>query len=314
MNRINRSRIALLLLLLALIVTVFSKQPTIAIGPRATGFLYGATAGSNLGGELVRIDPATGAVTRVVGPLVDAIGNQYGVTGLAFSESGVLYGSTSNNSETAPRSLVTIDLFTARVTLIGPFGAGPKNTMADLTVDPTSGKLYGAGSFGADLYTINQTTGAATIVGASGFSLTLGSGLAANGSGTIYGAPLGSSGDLVTYDTMTGTPSTAAILTNAPFPEGSIGAMAFSGSTLFGVNIDLTNAITRPSHLVTIDTSTAVVSDVGASIDYLDALALATTRVSENLCKQNGWRSLTRADGSTFKNQGDCIQYVNTGK
>ena len=27
-----------------------------------------------------------------------------------------------------------------------------------------------------------------------------------------------------------------------------------------------------------------------------------------------GWRNLHRADGSTFKNQGDCIQYVHTGK
>ena len=31
-------------------------------------------------------------------------------------------------------------------------------------------------------------------------------------------------------------------------------------------------------------------------------------------CKNNGWQTHTRADGSTFKNQGDCIQYVNTGK
>jgi hypothetical protein len=31
-------------------------------------------------------------------------------------------------------------------------------------------------------------------------------------------------------------------------------------------------------------------------------------------CKINGWKNLHRADGSTFKNQGDCIQYVNTGK
>ena len=35
---------------------------------------------------------------------------------------------------------------------------------------------------------------------------------------------------------------------------------------------------------------------------------------SKDDCKDNGWKSLTRADGSTFKNQGDCIQYVNTGK
>lgn len=31
-------------------------------------------------------------------------------------------------------------------------------------------------------------------------------------------------------------------------------------------------------------------------------------------CKKGGWEDLHRADGSTFKNQGDCIQYVNTGK
>jgi len=31
-------------------------------------------------------------------------------------------------------------------------------------------------------------------------------------------------------------------------------------------------------------------------------------------CKNDGWKSVFRADGSPFKNQGDCIQYVNTGK
>lgn len=35
---------------------------------------------------------------------------------------------------------------------------------------------------------------------------------------------------------------------------------------------------------------------------------------SVSACKNNGWQGLTRADGSIFKNQGDCIQYVNTGK
>jgi hypothetical protein len=33
-----------------------------------------------------------------------------------------------------------------------------------------------------------------------------------------------------------------------------------------------------------------------------------------NQCKSGGWQTLFRANGSTFKNQGDCIQYVNTGK
>lgn len=31
-------------------------------------------------------------------------------------------------------------------------------------------------------------------------------------------------------------------------------------------------------------------------------------------CKLGSWQSVKRADGSSFKNQGQCIQYVNTGK
>ena len=31
-------------------------------------------------------------------------------------------------------------------------------------------------------------------------------------------------------------------------------------------------------------------------------------------CKDSGWQNVRSADGSSFKNQGDCIQYVNTGK
>lgn len=33
-----------------------------------------------------------------------------------------------------------------------------------------------------------------------------------------------------------------------------------------------------------------------------------------NQCKKSGWMTVFRADGSPFRNQGDCIQYVNTGK
>lgn len=35
---------------------------------------------------------------------------------------------------------------------------------------------------------------------------------------------------------------------------------------------------------------------------------------SKESCKNSGWQSLIRADFSVFKNQGDCIQYINTGK
>jgi hypothetical protein len=35
---------------------------------------------------------------------------------------------------------------------------------------------------------------------------------------------------------------------------------------------------------------------------------------SKEQCKDGGWQGVFRANGSAFKNQGDCIQYVNTGK
>ena len=36
------------------------------------------------------------------------------------------------------------------------------------------------------------------------------------------------------------------------------------------------------------------------------------TNISQ--CKNNGWGTLTRADGTRFENQGECIRYVNTGR
>lgn len=42
-----------------------------------------------------------------------------------------------------------------------------------------------------------------------------------------------------------------------------------------------------------------------------EAAGVATTK---DECKKGGWADMTRADGTSFKNQGDCIQYVNTGK
>jgi hypothetical protein len=43
-------------------------------------------------------------------------------------------------------------------------------------------------------------------------------------------------------------------------------------------------------------------------------LGEAAATSDKNNCKSGGWKDLERADGSSFKNQGDCIQYVNTGK
>ena len=48
--------------------------------------------------------------------------------------------------------------------------------------------------------------------------------------------------------------------------------------------------------------------------DSCMSLSVFEVPSSSNECKQGGWPALRRADGTSFKNQADCIQYVNTGK
>lgn len=43
-------------------------------------------------------------------------------------------------------------------------------------------------------------------------------------------------------------------------------------------------------------------------------ISLSNPPPNKEACKNNGWRSFTRRDGSAFKNQGDCVSYVNTGQ
>jgi hypothetical protein len=71
--------------------------------------------------------------------------------------------------------------------------------------------------------------------------------------------------------------------------------------TDFGVNVGSNN----PSYNVETD----LVSFNNTAYDF-EPYAVPS---NANQCKNNGWRTLRRTDGSTFKNQGDCIQYVNYG-
>lgn len=49
------------------------------------------------------------------------------------------------------------------------------------------------------------------------------------------------------------------------------------------------------------------------AIDNVSLLSVINA-ATVSACKNGGWQGVTRNDGSTFVNQGDCIQYVNTGK
>jgi hypothetical protein len=51
-------------------------------------------------------------------------------------------------------------------------------------------------------------------------------------------------------------------------------------------------------------------TDAVVTYDF-EPYVTATTR---EICKNSGWQTAKRADGSSFKNQGDCVSYVMTGK
>jgi hypothetical protein len=224
--------------------------------------LYGATSSGH--GELYVLNPATGSPLQDIGPLNDVSALNYSVTGLAFSPTtGVLYGSTGGVSGT---KLLTVNPATGLVSVVGSYNVGGV-TMTDLNFDQ-SGNLFGiSSSGGARLFSINTGTGQATLIGASGVSFTEGGGLAISSGGVFYGAPI--PGEYGTYNATTGvythiaTPAT-------PAGGGSYGALAFDGGTLYGDNLLAPSGAT---HLVTIDPTTGNVTDIGASVTHLDAIA-----------------------------------------
>lgn len=78
-----------------------------------------------------------------------------------------------------------------------------------------------------------------------------------------------------------------------------------------------------PSGPTTASNPSGTGAQVSSNVDYapwLIAPAPAGECIGGNVpttadqCKKGGWMTSVRSDGSTFKNQGDCMQYVNTGK
>ena len=250
---------------------LFCALGVLAIATHAdASTLYGATSSGH--GELYILNPATGSSLQDVGPLNDSASLNYSVTGLAFDPiSGVLYGSTGGASGT---KLLTINPATGLVSVVGSYNVSSA-TMTDIAFDQ-SGNLFGIGSSGgAKLYSINKVTGAATVIGTSGVSFTEGGGLAISSGGVFYGAPI--PGEYGTYDSTTGAYTHIATPASPAGGSGSYGALAFDGSKLYGDNL-LPGSGGGLSHLVTIDPTTGIVTDIGASITHLDAIAFPACR------------------------------------
>lgn len=238
----------------------------------ASAQLYAASGSNGIAGSLYIISQGDGSLISTQGALIDASGAGYGLTGMVFS-GGLLYGSTSNASPTNAAHLVTINPLNGAVTDIGAFAMG--GTMSDLTVK--NGIIYGWQSSGNhDLYTVNTITGAATIVGSSGNPGFGGGGLAADSAGNMFVSPNFQSGGGTNgnfYSVNSGTGAITLIGAHSGNTIGAINAMQFIGSTLYGMESNRSSpALTK---LTAINTATGAVTELGNSIDNLDAIAFS---------------------------------------
>lgn len=78
--------------------------------------------------------------------------------------------------------------------------------------------------------------------------------------------------------------------------DSSIFLIALNGGDTKAGDAGLTGAV-----------DTVAVTAAGATTTY-------DFEPTRDACKDGGWRESTRTDGSAFRNQGDCVQYVETGR
>jgi hypothetical protein len=257
----------------ALAATGLAGVPTAEAATGGTEVFYAALATNSTTSDLLLIDADTGALTNTIGPI------GFAVTGLAVHpQTGVLYGSTSNRSAANPGSLISIDPSTGVGTLIGKF-VGTEETMADIDFGP-DGTLYGILEADADdLFTIDLTTGAATLVGDADQS-TAGSGLAFDtATGKLLWAGESATGTLFIVDPATGGVTDGPTLAGRDNREISALEFGCDGATLFGVQLeDAGGTSPRPTELVTIDETTGAVVELGSSVEKLDAIAAVCGR------------------------------------
>lgn len=142
-----------------------------------------------------------------------------GISGLSSaSQAGLLYAIRETDN-----TLISIDTISLAYTVIGPTGVS--GNFAGLAYDVLSDTLYYVpGRGNENLYTVNRSTGAATLVGSHGIPDLFGLEFDAS-SGTLYGSQLAGGSGLYSLDTATG----AATVINAAMAN-PIGALALDTS------------------------------------------------------------------------------------
>jgi hypothetical protein len=242
-------------------INVGGQAPFVA--PPVIVDLLGAQGGAQPTSDLYTVDSSTGGTTSI-----GAIG--FAMTGLAFRPSdGVLFGVTSNQSASNPRSLVTVDPVTGAGTLVGALGVS--NGLADITFR-SDDTLFGYTPSTRTLYTVNTTTGAATQVSSTAIPTSgQGYGIAFDSSDVLYVFPKGAAGVYYIVDPATGG------LTVQPTLTGSIGGgpKPVSAACFDSTGVCWAMYIGQFDYwLATIDVGASTVAEVAATLDEIDALVV----------------------------------------
>jgi hypothetical protein len=249
-------------------VTVGNAQGSATV-PFSYFGIYGGQ-GTGHPGNLYLLDPRDGS-SLVIGPLVDASGTPYAVTGMEFDGTGVLYATeATRDSSLRPASLLRVDPETALVTVIGPLNdAGGRNfgSIGDITF--ADGALYGWAerglrTAGDDLVAIDVTTGGVTLLADSGIP-TYGGALVTLGDGSIMLAGRGAGGPTHRIEPRTGV-ATASVTLNGPASAGVCATTRFRG--------EVYAMLCYAAHMFTrIEFRTGGVTALGFPVGGIDALA-----------------------------------------
>jgi len=265
------------------------------------------------------IDAISGAVTPAVGsPFATGGGEPEGV---AVDPTGKFV--YVPNSETNSVSAFAINATSGTLTGVAgsPFATGTTpQGVGNVAFDPTGRFVYvsNQNSNTISAYSINATSGALTpIVGSPFATGSQPTAVAIGPAGKFVYVSNGNSNNISAY-TIDATSGALTPMAGSPFATGLFPhCVAIDSSGKF---VYVANAGSNDVSAFTMDATTGVLMSVAGSPFAAGSspfgIAIVGTPikipVSKDECKHNGWMTLSRPDGSQFRNQGQCTQFINS--
>lgn len=250
-------------------LTFINNAPLPLPCPPLSPLYVSTTYGNSDQSALWAVDPDSGG-----GRFVGNIGFER-VGALAFGPDNKLYG-VGERTGTNTGVLLTIDPCTGVGTEIGPTGVSRQ--MTDMSFRNSDHVLF-AYSNNWNLFTIDTTTGVATLIGVVAGQSGGGNGLAFSSSDVLFHS------DNVALDTIDAAAAVATTVSNMVFPPGPANpfiratCMKFRPGTnnLYAVINEYDNAAGQNDqwYLGVINTTTAVVTKIDQTVGHADGMAFA---------------------------------------